>query len=55
MRDKLHFFGSGEYIRVRSNATDVALVPTPQFIALTSPTTQAFFSDYTRCQSTAPC
>ncbi len=46
LRDKLHFFASGEYIRVRSNATDVALVPTPQFIALTSPTTRAFFNDY---------
>jgi outer membrane receptor protein involved in Fe transport len=45
-RDRIHFFGSGEYIRVRSNATDVALVPTPQLLALTSPTTQAFFGDY---------
>ncbi|MEW5981479.1 MAG: TonB-dependent receptor [Acidobacteriota bacterium] len=45
-RDRIHFFGSAEYIRVRSNATDVALVPTPQFLAMTSPVTQAFFNDY---------
>jgi outer membrane receptor protein involved in Fe transport len=45
-RDKLHLFVSGESVRVRSNASDVSLVPTPQLIALTSPTTRAFFADY---------
>jgi len=45
-RDKLHFFVSAEAIRVRSNATDVSLVPTPELIALTSPATRAFFGDY---------
>ncbi len=45
-RDKAFFFGSVEYIRVRSNQTDIKWVPTPQFLALTSPATQAFFNAY---------
>jgi outer membrane receptor protein involved in Fe transport len=45
-RDKAFFFASAEYIRVRSNATDVKWVPTPQFLAQTSPATQAFFNAY---------
>jgi hypothetical protein len=46
VKDKLHFFASGEYIRVRSQAGDIALVPTPEFLARTSPTTQAFFNQF---------
>jgi len=46
MKDKLHFFQSTEWIRVRSADTQIALVPTPEFIAQTSPATQQFFSAY---------
>jgi hypothetical protein len=45
-RDRAFFFGNVEYIRVRSNATDTKWVPTPQFLARTSPATQAFFKNY---------
>jgi hypothetical protein len=46
MKDKLFFFGSTEWIRVRSSAVSIAAVPTPQFLALTAANTQKFFSDY---------
>ena len=46
LKDKLFFFGSTEWIRVRSTAVSIAAVPTPQFLALTAPNTQAFFSQY---------
>jgi hypothetical protein len=45
-KDKLFFFGSTEWIRVRSTAISIAAVPTPQFLALTAPNTQAFFAQY---------
>jgi hypothetical protein len=46
LKDKLFFFGSTEWTRVRSSAISVAAVPTPQFLALTAANTQKFFSDY---------
>lgn len=46
LKDKLFFFGSTEWIRVRSNATLTAAVPTPQFLALAAPNIQSFFSTY---------
>jgi len=46
LKDKLFFFGSSEWIRVRSSAVSIAAVPTPQFLALTAANTQAFFSQY---------
>jgi hypothetical protein len=46
LKDKLFFFGSTEWIRVRSTAISTAAVPTPQFLALTAPNTQAFFAQY---------
>ncbi|MCU1252438.1 MAG: Oar protein [Edaphobacter sp.] len=46
LKDKLFFFGSTEWIRVRSTAISIAAVPTPQFLALTAPNTQAFFAQY---------
>jgi hypothetical protein len=46
LKDKLFFFGSTEWIRVRSTAISTAAVPTPQFLALSAPNTQAFFSQY---------
>ena len=46
VKDKLHFFTSLEYIRVRSADTEISWVPTPQFLAASSPATQAFFNAY---------
>src|SRR5579884_1216103 len=43
-KNKLFFFSSTEWIRVRSAATNFAWVPTPQLIALTPSNTQNFFS-----------
>jgi len=45
-KDKLFFFQSTEWTRVRSNAVLQAYVPTPQFLAMTSANTQAYFSAY---------
>jgi hypothetical protein len=44
LKNKLFFFGSTEWTRVRSSAISIAAVPTPQFLSLTAPNTQAFFS-----------
>ncbi|MBS1823470.1 MAG: TonB-dependent receptor [Acidobacteria bacterium] len=46
MKDKLFFFGSTEWTRVRSSAITLAAVPTPQFLALSAANTQAFFNTY---------
>lgn len=45
-KNKLFFFQSTEWTRVRSNAVLQAYVPTPQFLALTSANTQAYFAAY---------
>jgi hypothetical protein len=45
-KDKLHFFASGEYIRVRSETTDLSLVPTAEFLSRTAPATQTFFNAF---------
>ena len=45
-RDKAFFFGNVEDIRVRSNTSNIAWVPTPQFIAASAPATQNFFNAY---------
>ncbi len=45
-KDKLFFFGSTEWTRVRSQATESELIPTPQFIALTAPSVQSYFNAY---------
>ena len=45
-KDKLFFFASTEWIRVRSAANLAASVPTPQFLALSAPNVQAYFSQY---------
>jgi hypothetical protein len=45
-KDKLFFFGSTEWTRVRSSAVSLAAVPTPQFLTLSAANTQAFFSQY---------
>jgi hypothetical protein len=46
VKDKLFFAGGLEILKVRSNATVSRLVPTPDLIALTSPATQAFMSQF---------
>jgi hypothetical protein len=46
IKDKLFFFGSSEWTRVRSSAISIAAIPTPQFLALSAANTQKFFSDY---------
>ena len=45
-KDKLFFFSSTEWTRIRSTAENIAFVPTPQFLGLTAPNTQQFFSTY---------
>jgi len=46
LKDKLFFFGSTEWTHVRSNAISIAGIPTPQFLSLSAPNTQAFFNTY---------
>jgi Carboxypeptidase regulatory-like domain len=46
LKNKLFFFGSTEWTRVRSGASLTAAVPTPQFLALTAPNVQNYFSTY---------
>jgi outer membrane receptor protein involved in Fe transport len=46
VKDKVHFFTSGEYIRVRSQDTLITWVPTPEFLAASAPATQSFFNTY---------
>ena len=46
IKDKLLFFSSTEWTRVRSSGSVINLVPTPQLLALTSPATQTFFNAY---------
>jgi Carboxypeptidase regulatory-like domain len=45
-KDKLFFFGSTEWTRVRSGATLTAAVPTADFLALTPQNVQDFFTTY---------
>jgi Carboxypeptidase regulatory-like domain len=44
IHDKLFFFQSTEWLRVRSNAINQAYVPTPGFLALTAPNVQSYFA-----------
>src|SRR5215831_15657694 len=46
VKDKLFFFQSTEWLRVRSSATAIANVPTPQLIATANTNTQQFFSAF---------
>jgi hypothetical protein len=46
LKNKLFFFGSTEWTRVRSGASLTAAVPTPQFLALTAPNVQTYFNTY---------
>jgi hypothetical protein len=44
IKDKLFFFQSTEWLRVRSNAVLQAYAPTPQFLALSAPNVQSYFA-----------
>jgi hypothetical protein len=46
MKNKLFFFNSTEWIKVRSTDTVTAYIPTPGFIAASAPATKAFFAAY---------
>lgn len=46
LKDKLFFFGSTEWIRVRSNANLTAAVPTPEFLSVAAPNIQDYFNKY---------
>ncbi len=45
-KDKLFFYEGTEWLRVRSAANQISLVPDPAFIAAASPATQAYFAQY---------
>jgi carboxypeptidase family protein len=45
-KDKLFFFQSTEWLRVRSNAVLQAYVPTPSLLAGTAPNVQAYFAAF---------
>jgi len=45
-KNKLFFFDNTEWIRVRSSAPQITLVPDPAFIAASDAATQDFFSTY---------
>ncbi|MCU1284866.1 MAG: TonB-dependent receptor [Acidobacteriales bacterium] len=46
VKNKVFFFSSTEWTRVRSNELQRAVIPTPAFIAASSTATQAFFSQF---------
>ena len=48
VRNKIQFFSSLEYIRVRSSDALISWVPTPQFLAASSPVTRAYFNQYAK-------
>jgi Carboxypeptidase regulatory-like domain/TonB dependent receptor len=45
-KDKLFFFSSTEWTRIRSSQNIVAVVPTPELIAMSAPNMQDFFGAY---------
>src|SRR5690349_19489943 len=46
LKDKLFFFQSTEWLRVRSNAVLQAWTPTPQFLSLTATIVQSYFNAF---------
>jgi outer membrane receptor protein involved in Fe transport len=50
-KDKLFFFSSTEWTRVRSSAENYAMIPDQQFLAATTPNTQQFFQTYGKLAS----
>jgi outer membrane receptor protein involved in Fe transport len=53
LKNKVFFFSNTEWTRVRSLGSQLAFVPTPQFLALTAPATQAYFSQFGKLRSSA--
>ncbi len=51
-KDKLFFFSSTEWTRVRSTSTQTAIVPDPALISAAAPATQSIFSAYGKFPST---
>ncbi len=51
IKDKLFFFQSTEWLRVRSAATTIVAIPTPQLLAASNASTQAFFSAFGKLRS----
>src|SRR6202041_2517513 len=45
-RDKLFFFESTEWTRVRSAASESELIPTPQFLGYTAANVQSYFNAF---------
>ena len=52
-KDKLFFFSSTEWNRVRSSGTQPMAVPTPAFLATTAPNVQNYFAQYGKLASYA--
>jgi outer membrane receptor protein involved in Fe transport len=46
LKDKVHFFSSLEYIRIRSLDTLISWTVAPEFLAAVSPATKAYFDTY---------
>ena len=46
IKDKLLFFNSTEWIRVRSSSSVISLVPTPDLLARTASATRTFFNAF---------
>jgi hypothetical protein len=46
IKDKLFFEGTIEWVRVRSGAALIGVIPTPQFLAAASPNVSSFFTTY---------
>jgi len=46
LHNKLFFYNTTEWIRVRSTAFNLAYVPDPAFIALSAPNTQSYFQTF---------
>jgi hypothetical protein len=46
IKDKLFVFESTEWTRVRSQASESELIPTPQFLAYAAPNVQSYFKTY---------
>jgi hypothetical protein len=52
-KNKLFFFSSTEWTRVRSSANVTTIIPDPQLLAAASPATQSIFSTYGKLSPTS--